>query len=498
MTDDDLPDEAEDKTLLRPRPGGRRGAPQPGAPQPPGQQVPPQQPPQQPPGQQVPPQPPPGQQMPPQQPPGQQVPPQQPPGQQIPPQQPVSPQPPVAQQAAPSAQASVPSLDSIRGAGTSPLAQAASPLLVLMSQLRGLPAHADVNALHQQVIGRVQKFEADAIAAGVAPQIVASARYALCTALDETVLSTPWGTESIWSTHSLLTTFHQETWGGEKFFQILDRLKGNVAGNLDLLEVLYFCLALGFEGKYKILERGNVQIAGVRDELYRLIRQYRGDFERRLSPRWEGVVDRRNPLTRYVPLWVVASVLITVLLALFVSFRFTLSRSAVPIDAALSGVGVQDLSVAAPVVPAIRLRPKLADLEGQGLIRVIEDGGVTTITIPGDDLFASGSAEVNDRYEAILLQIGDAIETTPGTVRVIGHTDNVPIRSFRFQSNWELSRERAIDVAEIVGERMTATSRLIPQGVADTLPAPPFDDTPEGRAADRRVEIVHVAQAAAQ
>ena len=102
--------------------------------------------------------------------------------------------------------------------------------------------------------------------------------------------------------------------------------------------------------------------------------------------------------------------LITVLLALFVSFRFTLSRSAVPIDVALSSVGIQDLSVAAPAAPTNRLRPKLADLEQQNLIRVIEDGGVTTITIPGDDLFASGSAEVNDRYEAILLQIGDAIE----------------------------------------------------------------------------------------
>ncbi len=488
MTDDDFPDEAEDKTLLRPRPGGRRSAPQPGAPQPPGQPVPPQQPPQQPPAQQIPPAEPPPQ-APPQQPP-QQMPPQAPPPQQ--PQQGGFAPP------APSAQASVPSLDSIRGAGTSPLAQAASPLLVLMSQLRGLPSHADVNALHQQVIGRVQKFEADAIAAGVAPQIVASARYALCTALDETVLSTPWGTESIWSTHSLLTTFHQETWGGEKFFQILDRLKANVAANLDLLEVLYFCLALGFEGKYKILERGNVQIAGVRDELYRLIRQYRGDFERRLSPSWEGVVDRRNPLTRYVPLWVVASVLITVLLAMFVSFRFTLSRSAVPVDVALSSVGIQDLSVSARAAPASRLRPRLADLEAQELIRVIEDGGVTTITISGDDLFASGSAEVNDRYEAILHQIGDAIEQTPGTVRVIGHTDSVPIRSFRFQSNWELSRERAIDVSEVLGTRMTATSRLIPQGVADTIPAPPLGDSPAARAADRRVEIVHVAQGPAQ
>ena len=453
MSNDDFPDEPEDKTLLRPRPGGRRNAPQ----QPPAQQPPPQQPYQ-------------------------------------PPQAAQQPPPP-----APQRRAEVPSLDSIRGAGTSALASAASPLLVLMSQLRGLPSHADVNSLHQQVIARVQKFEADATAAGVSPQHVASARYALCTALDETVLSTPWGSESIWSTHSLLTTFHQEAWGGEKFFLILDRLKSDVAANIDVLELMFFCLALGFEGKYKIQERGRTQIANVRDDLYRTIRQYRGDIERQLSPRWEGVQDRRNPLTRYVPLWVVACVLVTVLLGLFISFRLALSRNTQPIDEVLSRIGIQDISSleAVSVPMSLRLRPLLAGPEAAGQINVTEKGGITIVTLQGDELFASGSAEVSETYTAVLRQIGDAIEQVPGSVRVIGHTDNVPIRSFRFQSNWDLSRERAIDVAEMLGQSLSAKTRLIPQGVADTLPLA-SNDTPQGRAMNRRVEIVHSAQAAEQ
>lgn len=368
-----------------------------------------------------------------------------------------------------------------------------------MSQLRGLPAHSDVNGLHQQVIARVQKFEADATAAGVSPQHVASARYALCTALDETVLSTPWGSESVWSTHSLLTTFHQETWGGEKFFLILDRLQTNTAANLDVLELMFFCLALGFEGKYKIQERGRTQIANVRDELYRTIRQYRGDIERQLSPRWEGVQDRRNPLTRYVPLWVVACVLVTVLLGLFISFRVALSRGAQPIDEVLSGIGIQDVSAleAISVPMSLRLRPLLAGPEAAGQINITEKGGITIVTLQGDELFASGSAKVNESFLPVLRQIGEAIEQVPGTVRVIGHTDNVPIRSFRFQSNWELSRERAIDVAETIAQSLTAKTRLIPQGVADTLPAA-SNDTAQGRAMNRRVEIVHTTQVAEQ
>ena len=476
---DDFPDEPEDKTLLRPRPGGRRPAPEPPAqPTPPPAQQPPPVTPGAPPQQTIPPDGDPYTQPPPQQAPQQMAP------------------PPVP---APVQSAPVPTLDSIRGTGSSPLASAAAPLLVLMSQLRGLPTHADVNGLHQQVIARVQKFEAEAIAASVPPQHVASARYAICTALDETVLSTPWGSESIWSTHSLLTTFHQEAWGGEKFFQILDRIKTDVVANIDLLEVMYLCLSLGFEGKYKIQERGHVQIAGVRDELYRLIRQARGEIERGLSPNWRGVEDKRNPLARYVPLWVVATVLLTVLLGLFISFRLGLSRAAQPIDEVLSGVGVQDIaSLNAVAVPnAIRLAPLLSGPESQGLINITEKGGITIVTLQGDNLFASGSATVNEQFTAVLRQIGEAIEQVPGSVNVIGHTDNVPIRSFRFQSNWELSRERAIDVAEKIAESVSAKTRIVPRGVADTLPVA-ANDTAQGRALNRRVEIIHTAQAAAQ
>ena len=146
---------------------------------------------------------------------------------------------------------------------------------------------------------------------------------------------------------------------------------------------------------------------------------------------------------------------------------------------------------------SLRLRPLLAGPEAAGQINVTEKGGITIVTLQGDELFASGSAEVSETYTAVLRQIGDAIEQVPGSVRVIGHTDNVPIRSFRFQSNWDLSRERAIDVAEMLGQSLSAKTRLIPQGVADTLPLA-SNDTPQGRAMNRRVEIVHSAQAAEQ
>ena len=65
---------------------------------------------------------------------------------------------------------------------------------------------------------------------GVANEIVLAARYVLCAALDEAVLSTPWGAQSEWAQHPLLVALHREAWGGEKFFEMLDRVSTDPRG----------------------------------------------------------------------------------------------------------------------------------------------------------------------------------------------------------------------------------------------------------------------------
>lgn len=183
-------------------------------------------------------------------------------------------------------------------------------------------------------------FEQNARTSGCSPESVMAARYALCTLLDETVLSTPWGVDSPWSKQSLLSTFHNETWGGEKFFQILERTGQEPARNIDFLELMYLCLALGLEGKYRVLERGRAKLEEIQDNLYRMIRMQRGDFERELSPKWRGVPDKRNTLTRYVPLWVVGALAGTLLLAAYAGFSFILNNGSNPVHEKLENIGV--------------------------------------------------------------------------------------------------------------------------------------------------------------
>src|SRR5262245_24462780 len=122
--------------------------------------------------------------------------------------------------------------------GINPLVQAAIPLLMLAGRLRGQVAQADVEALRRQTIQEVRSFEERARQAGVPAEDAMAARYALCTAIDEAVLNTPWGSQSGWSSQSLLVTFHREAFGGEKFFQILERVNSEGSRYQSLLELL--------------------------------------------------------------------------------------------------------------------------------------------------------------------------------------------------------------------------------------------------------------------
>ena len=92
-----------------------------------------------------------------------------------------------------------------------------------------------------------------------------AARYILCTLLDESASSTPWGGSGAWSSQSLLVHFHNEAWGGEKVFQLMSKLAENVGANRNLLELLYVVLAFGFEGRYRVVNDGKTQLE-VRDE----------------------------------------------------------------------------------------------------------------------------------------------------------------------------------------------------------------------------------------
>ena len=398
----------------------------------------------------------------------------------------------------PPAETSAPAVPA--GVGLNPLEAAAAPLLGLITRLKNTSSHPDPERLRQRMIEEIKAFTANARNQSVHEKTVFRARYVLCTTLDEVVLNTPWGRASQWSENSLLITFHNETWGGEKFFELLDILVSDPRKNLHLLELMYLCLAFGFQGRYRLLENGRGRLDEQRERTYNAIRTARGEFERELSPHWRGVVDQRNPLVRYVPLWVVAAVAATLLLIAYALFNWSLNKASDPVLTALGGIRMEAPSRPPPSKVNNTLAQVTQNLTAfldpqirQGLVAVVKEADRTTVRIRGDGLFDSGKAEVKPAFHNLLQQIGAELNKVQGRVLVTGHSDNIPIRTLQFPSNWHLSKARADSVVKILASASGIPSRFIGEGRADAEPVAD-NDSPQNRALNRRVDIILLAQ----
>jgi type VI secretion system protein ImpK len=372
--------------------------------------------------------------------------------------------------------------------GLNPLVAAANPLLNLIPPLRASASHPNPVALRDSLAQAVRRFEAQARAAGIPSEKIIAARYVLCTLIDETATSTPWGASGAWAQHGLLALFHGEVEGGEKSFQLLARLAENPQANLDLLELMYVCLQLGFEGRYRIVEGGQRQLEAIRQRVLSIIRRQRGEYERDLSPSWRGA-PVAAPRLGWLPLWAVGAVTGLLLLAIYLGFAFSLTGTSDRLASEIGGVRVASARPVVPPRPAPepRMAPFLAEETRAGLVAVDDRTDRSVVTILGDGLFKPGEAAVSAGDQTLIQRIGQELTKVTGQIEVIGHTDNVPIRTLRFPSNWELSRARAESVARLLATRVPA-GRIRADGRGDADPIAP-NDTGAGRARNRRVEI---------
>lgn len=169
--------------------------------------------------------------------------------------------------------------------GVNPLVAAASPILSLMGRLRSATHPYEISELYLDLIHEIKSFESHAQRLNYRAENILIARYLLTSTLDETILNTAWGKESEWEKHKLLMFFQQEEWGGERFFVILERLEEEPLFYVDLLELAYICLSLGFEGKFRYLERGHYPLNEISKNLFYKIQQIRHELKPDLNPK---------------------------------------------------------------------------------------------------------------------------------------------------------------------------------------------------------------------
>lgn len=132
----------------------------------------------------------------------------------------------------------------------------------------------------------------------------------------------------------------------------------------------------------------------------------------------------------------------------------------------------------------------------QSRIQVRSDDASITISLSDNLLFDSGSADLRPGSQAVLNQVAEALQKLPNEIRIEGHTDNVPVNSPDYATNWELSAARASTVLRYLVESAgVRTPRFFLAGYADTRPVAD-NGTPEGRSLNRRADIVVIYGAA--
>jgi type VI secretion system protein ImpK len=210
-------------------------------------------------------------------------------------------------------------------------------------------------------------------------------------------------------------------------------------------------------------------------------------------------------LSAWTPLWVTGGLILAGLCLAFFTYSILLNGESGRLSdqiAALDFGGRIELDRPAPPPPPAEPSPAQLDtveavsafLEPEikeGLVSVASAGNTLTIRITGSGMFPSASDQLAPRFEDIMDRVAQALDDEPGRIIVAGHSDNVPINTARFPSNLRLSLARAQSVMKRISASLTDKARISAEGRADKEPIA-SNDTAEGRAKNRRIEVILV------
>ena len=385
--------------------------------------------------------------------------------------------------------------------GVNPLVAAAAPLLQLMARLPNTINNPDPGELRERAVRAMHTFERHVRDLALPRELLAPAHYALCASLDDVVLNTPWGSTGVWDANSLISIFHKEVRSGERFFQLLGQMRQNPGLYLPVIELMYLCMSIGFQGQYRLSPRGPAELDRLREETYAVIVRQRQAPEPDLSPHWQGLAAPYRGARATVPVWVAASVALAILAGLFVWFSTTLNAASDALFARMQAVPpaqMPEIARVAPVRPpppapepvtVDRLCAVLEPEVKQGLVTVICKPPNPLVRLNNRGMFASGSATIDPRFVPLLSRVGAALKDEPGTIEVVGYTDNRPIKTVQFPSNFHLSAARAQAARALLARAIGDPARVSAEGRGESDPLN-RNSTPEEREENRRIEII--------
>jgi len=380
-----------------------------------------------------------------------------------------------------------------------PMLAEASTFLSLIASVRAGRAAIDLPSLHRQVTAAIEAFSR-ALSGRFDEDAMRRAQYALAATADDVALNLP-GQDSDaaeWARRSIVVKFFGESIGGDRFWKLLDEMIASPGRYPELLELYHACLAVGFEGRYRVAADGKRQHQEQMQRVFQALDHPRRLSDRELSPEWRGEPRAAERIGPWGPIALAAAAAAVILLVIYIFLRIILAQTGQAASTAVAQVNPdQPLRLSRVAVPPPapaggqleRLRTFLAPEIAQHLVVVVQDPSTVRVRTTVGQLFKSGSDQLDAGRAALFERIGKALETEAGPVRVEGYSDSDRVSSVSFPDNVALSKARADTVADIVRRNLTDSSRVTTDGYGDSQPIA-SNATPEGKAQNRRVEVV--------
>jgi len=393
------------------------------------------------------------------------------------------------------------------GKGSNPMLAAASDILGLLGRLRTGLVEMHGAPLRDHMRVEIAKFADACETARIKTKDIDEGRYALAATCDDIAATLPGTDPKFWEENALVRELFDDPDASAGFFDRYEQVLTRPAKRTALLELMLACLSLGFQGEYRQAPDGARALATLRKAGYERLRNAAARPAPDLSKRWLPVVLKSRRVRPLVPLWIMAGVAAAMVVALFTSFAWILTKEAQTTQDSLislhrpvpsvdiARVQLPDLTrqlviyEAPPTGQVDRVKNQLSDVIAQGLTTVQEEGDFIAIRLGPALSFGSGAPTL-DTQSPLLARIASVLEDEPGGIIIEGHSDNIPLSGRgRYKTNEALSEARAAAVRDVLAPYLSDPGRMSVVGVGPSKPLDPAN-TPEARAKNRRVDIL--------
>ncbi len=182
------------------------------------------------------------------------------------------------------------------------LADICSDIIMLIMQLRNTHEYGESELLRKQIISFLDRMERRAKRNGFNSKEIYRAKFAMISFIDETIMSSEWSQKEAWIAKPLQLQIFNRFDAGEKFFQLLEKFRSRPYDYINLIEIYYLCLALGFKGKYGLNETENLKV--LTEDVFNELKKTLGNKQAELSPSKHPKDERTDVIGNDLPVWV--------------------------------------------------------------------------------------------------------------------------------------------------------------------------------------------------